>query len=169
MTRQMPVSSILAASLAAALVTAAAASCGGKAAQPTGPIGNDTGGDALAVDGAPAEVMEGALWTCQISDYDPQPCRFHRDGGAWNLTKLMGSQRFTGVVTFDGADAMRFVGQFFCPWGDCDQAMDLAFAKTDGAYLADFGGDAITVRWDEGLAGEWGGAGYGGLTGREAK
>ncbi len=172
MSRRPRVSSILAASVASVVVTAAAASCGGgKSPAATTPIGNDTtGGDApLAADGAPAEVTEGALWSCQISDYDPQPCKFHRDGEGWRLTKLLGSQRFDGATTFDGASAMGFVGQFFCPWGACDEAMDLSFARDGDTYKAEFSGDTISVRWDAALAGEWGGAGYGGLTGREAE
>ena len=140
---------------------------------PTPPIGNDTveptgGGPLIAEPGVPPEVSDGALWSCQISDYDPQPCRFQRDGDGWKLTKLLGSQRFTGVVTFDGAGAMRFIGQYFCPWGACDAAMDVAFERDDGTYHGEFGGDTITVQWNAASAGDWGGAGYGGLTGREA-
>jgi len=165
------VSSILAAALVAAVAAVGAASCGAKDKPATMPIGNDTtettGGPLVAADGAPAEVTDGALWSCQISDYDPQPCKFQRDGGGWKLTKLLGSQRFEGAVTFGGEASMRFVGQYFCPWGACDQAMDVTFTKADNAFRGTFDDDPITVQWDAASAGEWGGAGYGGLTGHE--
>jgi len=148
-----------------------AVACGGTSPPPQQPLTNDTvepGGSAAPVDtNVPAGVSDGALWTCQISDYDPQPCKFHREGGEWQLTKLLGSQRFTGVTTFAGDAAIHFVGQYFCPWGECDQAMDLQFARGDRGYAAEFGGDVLTLQWNAELAGEWGGAGYGGLTGHE--
>ncbi|MBZ0234646.1 MAG: hypothetical protein K8M05_20100 [Deltaproteobacteria bacterium] len=156
--------------LSSAVVVAVA--CGGKSAPPQQPLSNEsgdpsaTGGGAAAEPGLPAGVTDGALWTCQISDYDPQPCKFHREGNEWRLTKLLGSQRFDGAVTF-GESGFRFVGQFFCPWGACDEAMDLVFSPTDDGYQTDFSGDVLSVRWNEPLASEWGGAGYGNLTGRE--
>lgn len=153
--------------LASAVVVAVA--CGGKSAPPAEPIANDTavtpaGGGAEP--GLPAGVTDGALWTCQISFYDPQPCKFHREGNEWRLTKLLGSQRFDGVVTF-GDGGFRFVGHYFCPWGACDEAMDLTFAPAGDHYEAQVDGDVIAVGWSEPLASEWGGAGYGNLTGRE--
>jgi hypothetical protein len=160
------------AGISSAVVVAVA--CGGKSPPPSQPLTNETveptaGGGAAAEPGVPAGVTDGALWTCQIGDYDPQPCKFHREGNEWHLSKLMGSQRFTGVTTFDGAQ-MHFVGQFFCPWGSCDEAMDVQLVRGDnGAYAADFGGDIVTVQWSAELAAEWGGAGYGNRTGREVE
>lgn len=157
--------------LSSAVVVAVA--CGGGAAKPPQqPITNNTvepgdGSTAGAEAGLPAGVTNNALWTCQISDYDAQPCAFRKDGNEWTLTKLLGSQRFTGVTTF-GDDGIHFVGQFFCPWGACDEAMDLMFEREGNGYRAEFSGDMVTARWDEALASEWGGAGYGNLTGREA-
>lgn len=118
--------------------------------------------------GLPPGVADGALWTCQISDYDPQPCKFEREGDGWRLTKLLGSQRFTGDVQFTTDGTIQFAGQFFCPWGDCDAAMEVTFERGPGAgYLTRFGDDDITLAWNPGNAEEYGGAGYGGLTGRE--
>lgn len=150
--------------LAAALVAA----CGGSSKPST--IGNTPAG------GQPVEQAEalgpgftdGALWTCQISDYDPQPCKVSRGDGGWQLTKLLGSQRFAGSVAKAG-EGLAFDGDFFCPWGACDAPMQVQF-EPDGdgtAYKAVFDGDEIRLRYDEALEGAWGGAGYGGLTGRE--
>lgn len=150
-----------------------AVACGGKAPPPAPPLTNETvepgtGGSTAAEAGVPAGVTDGALWTCQIGDYDPQPCKFHREGNEWHLSKLLGSQRFDGVTTFDGDSSIHFVGQFFCPWGDCTEAMDVTFARGEGAaYTAEFTGDTVTVQWNAELAAEWGGAGYGNRTGRE--
>lgn len=150
-----------------------AVACGGKSTTPPqDPLTNNTVEPGTALEPAdpnvPPGVRDGALWTCQIGDYDPQPCKFHRDGNEWRLTKLLGSQRFEGVVHFSGEASFHFVGQYFCPWGDCTEAMDLTFARGDRGYAADFGGDTITAQWSAELASEWGGAGYGNLTGREA-
>jgi hypothetical protein len=157
--------------LSSAVVVAVA--CGGKSTPPAQPVGNDTvdpaGGLAAAEAGVPTGVTDGALWTCQIEDYDPQPCKFHKEGSEWHLSKLLGSQRFTGVATFDGGDAsFRYVGQFFCPWGDCTAALDAEFTRgDDGVYAATLDSSPVTLRWDAALAEEWGGAGYGNRTGRE--
>jgi hypothetical protein len=154
--------------VSSALVVAVA--CGGSKPAAKEPIGNNTtdgAGSALAAEpDLPDGVTDGALWTCQISDYDPQPCKFHKEGNDWQLTKLLGSQRFTGGITF-GEEGMHFVGQFFCPWGACDEAMDLTFKRGDKRYEAEFQGDVVGVEWNGALADEWGGAGYGDLTGRE--
>jgi hypothetical protein len=149
-----------------------AVACGGKSTPPAAPIANETvdptGGGGAPEPGVPAGVTSGALWTCMIEDYDAQPCKFHREGSDWHLTKLLGSQRFTGVVTFDGDAAFRYVGQFFCPWGACDAALDTTFTRSDERYQATLDNAPVTLWWDEALASEWGGAGYGNLTGRES-
>ena len=91
-----------------------------------------------------------------------------RGDGGWQLTKLLGSQRFAGSVAKAG-EGLAFDGDFFCPWGACDAPMQVQF-EPDGdgtAYKAVFDGDEIRLRYDEALEGAWGGAGYGGLTGRE--
>lgn len=160
-----------------AVLTMAAAlglvACGGSSS--SAPVGNTGGAAGKRPAGDPIEQLgagfrDGALWSCQISDYDPQPCKLHRDGDGWRLTKLLGSQRFDGALTARGA-ALGFSGQFFCPWGACDTPMDVDFVPegpgATGPYVANFEGEAIRLWHDEGLAGEYGGAGYGGLTGRE--
>ena len=147
--------------------------CGGSSS--SAPVGNAGGAQGKRPAGDPLEQLgagfrDGALWSCQISDYDPQPCKLHRDGDGWRLTKLLGSQRFDGALGVRGA-VLGFAGQFFCPWGACDAPMNVEFVPEgpdgSGPYVADFDGDTIRLRYDEGVAGEYGGAGYGGLTGRE--
>lgn len=150
--------------VAAALALAA---CGGKSSQPA--IANSgTGGDVEPVAKAPAGpgFRDGALWSCQISDYDPQPCKLQRSGDGWELRKLMGSQRFVGSLVEDGG-SLHFTGRFFCPWGACDASMDLAFRAADGGYVGQFDGDDIRLRYDAATEAEYGGQGYGGLTGEE--
>lgn len=151
--------------LAAIASAGAVAGCPGRST-PIAPIGNTAGPDA----DRPAAVagrVDGALWTCQIGDYDPQPCKLSQAGAGWTLAKLLGSQRFAGAFTWTDPDTVEFHGRYFCPWGACDEAMLVTFARADAAFVTDFGGDMISVRYDATLAREWAGAGYGGLTGDE--
>jgi hypothetical protein len=145
--------------------------CGSKAATPQGPgntveqAGGGGGGDEA---GLPPNVSDGALWTCAIEDYDPQPCKFHKESDGWHLTKVMGSQRFTATVAFT-AEGMKLVGEFFCPWGDCTEPVDTTLTADGAAYGGNVAESPFRMWWDEGVAGEYGGAGYGKLTGREVE
>jgi hypothetical protein len=154
------------------LTVALIAGCGGSTASapPPAPVGNTAPSpeDALVATSASDGKTDGALWSCQISDYDPQPCRLERAEGGWYLRKLMGSQRFKGTVTFAGETAFDFAGSFFCPWGDCTSPMTARFDKAaDGGYTTSYQNDVIRIAWDSKLASEWGGAGYGGLSGED--
>lgn len=142
------------------------AACGGGKGSKE-PVANASGGGDEPLAAAPAGFRDGALWSCQISDYDPQPCKVAQDSGQWRLTKLLGSQRFTGVVAPRGA-SLAFAGEFYCPWGACTAPMDVDF-NPDGAagYMANFDGEEVRLRYDADLESEYGGAGYGGLTGLE--
>ncbi len=155
---------------AALLVLGLATACGGRAAPPP-TIGNTAAQEPPPF--AATGLRDGALWTCQIDDYDPQPCKLSRDGSGWRLAKLLGSQRFRGAVIFREGGA-RFLGEYFCPWGDCTQAIDVDFTQTDdGAYVGQARSDgdiqppALRVHYDAANAEAFGGAGYGGLTGDE--
>lgn len=154
------------------LVLVAAFACGPKPATSTEPApAPDTLSNTVESDGTdanlPAGLTDGALWTCQIDIYDPLPCRFSTENGAWTLRKLLGSQRFEGTVTFP-PDAIEFDGRFFCPGGDCTMPMVTTFADQGGGqYATTFDGAPIVLVWDEAYASEWGGAGYGGLTADE--
>ncbi len=141
------------------------AACGGGKGSKE-PVANASGGGDEPRP-VPAGFRDGALWSCQISDYDPQPCKVAQDSGQWRLTKLLGSQRFTGVVAPQGA-SLAFAGEFYCPWGACTAPMNVDF-NPDGAagYMANFDGEEVRLRYDADLESEYGGAGYGGLTGLE--
>lgn len=156
---------------AALLILGLATACGGRAA-PAPTIANTAAQD------APVEVAsglrDGALWTCQIDDYDPQPCKLSRDGSGWRLAKLLGSQRFRGAVVFRDGGA-RFLGEYFCPWGDCTMAIDVDFTRDEdgGAYVGqartdgDIQPPTLRLQYDQANEAQFGGAGYGGLTGDE--
>ena len=149
--------------VAAAL--ALAACHGGKAKVPTSVMANHSGGDG-ETSVAGAGFRDGALWSCQISDYDPQPCKLTRRDGQWWLTKLLGSQRFAGeLVELEGT--LRFSGRFYCPWGDCTAEMRVEFRPDGDGYHATFEEDEIRLRHDDALEAEYGAAHYGGLTGDE--
>lgn len=142
------------------------AACGGPTRQQA-TISNTGSEQPLAQPAAGASFRNGALWTCQISDYDPQPCKLTQTADGWRLVKLLGSQRFDGTLAPNGS-RLDFDGQFFCPWGACDAPMHVQFErKGDASYATVFEGDDIALRYDEALAGEFGAAGYGGLTGHE--
>ncbi len=91
-----------------------------------------------------------------------------RGDGRRPLPKRPGPQRFAGRLAKAG-EGLTFDGGFFCPWGACDEPMQVQFDPDGGgsSYKAMFEGDEIRLRYDEALESEWGGAGYGGLTGRE--
>lgn len=152
----------------ASLVSLSLAACGGKstpAPAPVGSTGGDRGGTELTAND-PA-MTDGALWTCQIGDYDPQPCKLSRTDDGWRLAKLLGSQRFKGTIAWRDPATADFAGQFHCPWGACDEPMNVTFTGVAADLRTDFGGDTISLRYDDALASEWGGAGYGNLTGDE--
>ena len=142
-----------------------------RPAAPATIIGNQPG--PLVADDAPADgLRDGALWTCQIDDYDPQPCRLARDGRAWSLAKLLGSQRFRGAVVF-GDGGARLTGEFFCPWGDCTMPLDVAFEREGDGYVSApaepsaVAPPTLRFRYDAADDAAFGGAGYGRLTGTE--
>lgn len=160
---------MIARTLMLALASGAVA-CGGQAT-PSPTIANTTAHDAPP--DAATGLRDGALWTCQIDDYDPQPCKLSRDGSGWRLAKLLGSQRFRGAMVFR-EDGARFLGEYFCPWGQCTEAIDVDFTRADdGAYVGQARSDGdiqpptIRVEYVPANAAEFGGAGYGGLTGDE--
>ena len=77
------------------LAALALAGCS-KKSEPT-TVSNTTGDQQPPADEG---MTDGALWTCQISDYDPQPCKLSKTDGGWSLTKLLGSQRFRGSIAW---------------------------------------------------------------------
>ncbi len=146
------------------VATLVLSACGGGGKRPA--VIGSGGGEPMAA--TVPGLRDGALWSCQIADYDPQPCKVSAVEGGWRLAKLLGSQRFRGTLIEQGA-GLGFRGDFFCPWGACDAPMAVEFGPdpASGGFVTEFGGDAVRMRYDEQLEGEWGGAGYGGLTGDE--
>ncbi len=152
----------------AAAVATVALGCGSSPPPP--PVLSNTSAAPLEPEatGPASGATDGALWTCQIGDYDPQPCKLGRDGDRWTLRKLLGSQRFRGAVTFAPDGSITFDGSYFCPWGECDQPMQTTFQRTDdGGYATGFDNDTIRLEWNPDNARAYGGAGYGALTGDE--
>ena len=120
----------------------------------------------------PRIPVTGDLWQCQIADYDPQPCRFDakpNQATEYQLTKLMGSVRFTGTAEFPDSEHFQFTGEQFCPWGACDEPLDISFTWNGerGRFEGQSNGEPFAVWWDKDVAAAYGGAGYGGLTGQE--
>ena len=77
------------------------------------------------------------------------------------LVKLDGSQRFEGEVR-EGREGLAFSGRFYCPWGDCTQALHGVFAPDGaGGWKGTFS-DAKFVVWMAPASGQFGGDGYGG-------
>lgn len=150
------------------VVVIAAVACGPKATSTESTPANTVVEETPANPNLPVGVTDGALWTCQIDFYDPQPCKLTEDAGTWTLTKLLGSQRFRGSASFT-PEGIAFDGAYFCPWGDCTTPLVTTFVDQGGhQYAASHDGTPILLVWDEGYADEWGGAGYGNLTGDEA-
>jgi len=94
------------------------------------------------------------------------------------LAKLGGSQRFEGEITPERLTASRSAGRFYCPYGDCTQALHGEFkAQPGGSLLVHSRTRKLTVEaqartrqcvWRRGVWGDeyggfsYGGAGYGG-------
>jgi len=153
--------------LVVALALALALAACGSRPQAAAPIANTGTGTGTALTVEESGFSDGALWTCTIDDYPAQPCKLSKTLDGWHLAKLLGSQRFKGSLEATSSQSLRFVGEYFCPWGDCTMPMNGTFEADGDSYVGSFGDGAISLRYDAALAAEWGGAGYGGLTGDE--
>lgn len=145
---------------------AAASACSSPARTPA-PIANTPSEPPRAPTPDAARLVDGALWACQVDDHAPQPCRLKRIGDTWTLTKLLGSLRFRGRFLLGEDDTARFVGNLFCPREDCGAYIEVELHRAGAAYQGALAGATLSVRYDRALATEWGGAGYGRLTGDE--
>ena len=139
---------------AALIFGLALAACGGsRAARPL----ENHGGAARSVVGN---------YSCAIEDdgyrYSAFRCVIRSAAsGRMELVKLDGSQRFEGEVR-EGRAGLAFSGRFYCPWGDCTQALHGVFAPDgSGGWKGTFS-DAKFVVWMAPAAGQFGGDGYGG-------
>jgi hypothetical protein len=108
----------------------------------------------------------GSYW-CSIDEdqykYPPFPCAIRRVGNDFVLAKLGGSVRFRGRVVPDGQAGFGFVGQLFCPWGDCTAPLHGAFTPTRrGELEGRFRDNAMVVKLVPAPASAFGGSSYGG-------
>jgi hypothetical protein len=112
-------------------------------------------------------LIEGE-YTCSFNSdgyqYGNFPCRVYRDNsGRKILEKLSGSQRIRGYVNeVDGG--FDFEGQFYCPYGACDQNVRAEFQSFDdgahsGTIQTDSGSVVVALQF---LPDGFGGAAYGG-------
>jgi hypothetical protein len=119
----------------------------------------------IANRGGPTPVSTAYL--CSIEDrgyrYPQFPCAIREIDGRLVLAKLGGSQRFIGEVRPQGR-GFTFDGEFYCPWGDCHQALHGVFEPAGrGALRGTFRDASFVVTLVRAPAGsEWGGASYGG-------
>lgn len=117
--------------------------------------------DAIAASGAVLNVPDGS-YSCTIDRYDPFPCQVRTEAdGRKRLEKLAGSQRFSGVIA-PTANGFSFRGTFYCPHGECTEAVSGDFvAYDDGLYRGKLSTRSnpttVTVQYTQ-----FGGYGYGG-------
>jgi hypothetical protein len=121
---------------------------------------------------APRDVT-GPYW-CSIDDsgyeYPRYPCVIKQVDDKLVLAKLGGSQRIRGTITPDQHDGFTFVGELYCPWGDCTESMrgrfrpagKGGFKGTLDAAIGPGAGETMTVHMIPAPANAFGGAGYGG-------
>ncbi|MBV8763099.1 MAG: hypothetical protein JO257_37785 [Deltaproteobacteria bacterium] len=130
--------------------------CGGRAVQQ--PLENH---------GAPGRGSVVGAYACAIEDagyrYPAFRCVIRQAGGKLELVKLDGSQRFEGEVRQAARGGLAFSGRFYCPFGDCTQALHGEFAPDGGGGWKGTFTDARFVVWMTPAAGgAYGGNGYGG-------
>ncbi|MDQ3369154.1 MAG: DUF4893 domain-containing protein [Myxococcota bacterium] len=120
-----------------------------------------------------ARDVSGPYW-CSIDDagyeYPRFPCVIKQVGGKLMLAKLAGSQRIRGLVTLDEREGFGFIGELYCPWGDCTEQMRGRFVPSGKGYKGTLNGP-LGHSGDEGSmivhlipapANAFGGNGYGG-------
>jgi hypothetical protein len=105
--------------------------------------------------------LSGHYW-CSIDDYPRYACVIAKVGEDMVLAKLSGSQRIRGRITMSGA-GFRFVGELYCPYGDCKQELHGNFTPaTRGGFQGKFNEDEMIVHLTPAAANAFGGDGYGG-------
>lgn len=107
----------------------------------------------------------GGYW-CSIEDsgykYPPFPCAIRKVHDRFVLAKLGGSQRFAGEVR-PTTGGFTFAGKFYCPYGDCTQALHGSFKSVaNGALRGTFADARFIVRMVRAPDGAFGGYEYGG-------
>ena len=110
--------------------------------------------------------LGGAYW-CSIEDsgfkYPQFPCAIRKVDNRFVLAKLGGSQRFEGEIAPIASGGFTFTGRFYCPYGDCSQALHGTFEPVAGGGLrGKFSDSQMIVRLVTAPDAAFGGAGYGG-------
>jgi hypothetical protein len=126
----------------------------------------DRGGDTEPVRNQHEAALDltGAYW-CSITDsgytYPAFPCAIRNFAGRFVLAKLGGSQRFHGEVKPVGK-GFSFAGEFYCPWGDCSQALHGLFKPMKGGLRGTFSDARFVVTMTPAPSDAFGGVEYGG-------
>ena len=135
-------------------------------------------GDTTTTPGPSLDVgqrdLTGPYW-CSIDDagyeYPRYPCVIKRVGNKLMLAKLGGSQRIRGNIMLDKHDGFSFVGELYCPWGDCTEEMRGRFRPSGkGGFKGtlngplDHGGEegGMVVQLIPAPSNAFGGSAYGG-------
>jgi hypothetical protein len=118
--------------------------------------------------------LTGPYW-CSIDDagfeYPRYPCVIKKVGDKLMLAKLGGSQRIRGNIVLDKHEGFTFVGELYCPWGDCTEEMRGRFRPSGkGGFKATLNGPLDHTGDEGGMvvqllpapANAFGGNGYGG-------
>jgi hypothetical protein len=114
-----------------------------------------------------ARDVTGSYW-CSFADgeYDDerQPCMIKKVGDKLVLAKLAGQERIRGHIVLDDKDGFTFVGELYCPWGDCNHSeLHGRFKPVGrGGFKGNFREEAMVVHLTPAPAGSFGGSTYGG-------
>lgn len=121
-----------------------------------------------------ARDVSGPYW-CAIDDagyeYPRYPCVIKRVGDTLMLAKLAGSQRIRGRIKLDNHEGFTFVGELYCPWGDCTEELRGRFRPAErGGFKGTLRGllgdgtaePSMIVTLLPAPANAFGGSGYGG-------
>ncbi len=110
--------------------------------------------------------VTGAYW-CSIDedgyDYPRYPCAIKKVGDKLVLAKLGGSQRFRGHIKLDDKDGFSFIGEVYCPDGDCNEELHGRFKPMGrGGFKGSFREETMVVHLVPAPADAFGGSEYAG-------
>ena len=112
-----------------------------------------------------ARDLTGAYW-CSIDsggEYPRYPCVIKKVGEGLVLAKLGGSERIRGAIKLDANAGFTFVGELYCPWGDCSQTLHGRFRPAGkGGFRGTFREDSMVVHLQPAPTSAFGGISYGG-------
>ncbi|MBX3159569.1 MAG: hypothetical protein KF773_26595 [Deltaproteobacteria bacterium] len=117
---------------------------------------------------APGSDLIGPYWCSITSDgYEnaKYACIIKKVGETLTLAKVGGSERIRGTIMPDERDGFSFVGEMYCPWGECTQQLRGRFRPAkDGGFKGTFRENESTMvlHLVPAAANAFGGPGYGG-------